>query len=236
MNILLVEDNMQFASLILKQFELDTDYKVTHSSDGEDALNKLKSNIYDIIILDIILPSIDGLDLLHYIKSENSLNNNSFILIATALSNERLFTELKNYGYDYHLEKPYKFSQILNIINFLNSRQMSQSKLVEKNLLDTFSTNYLEFAGISKQYKGYDLLKESFIYMTLIDTSEDIRITKDLYPYLSKKFNTEITSIERNIRHAILKRSNDNLPKLSNLNFLLSMKNAYNENPDKYTN
>lgn len=80
MKILIIEDEFNLADAI-KTMLSKKKYDVTIKTDGEEGLDEALTNVYDLIILDVMLPSIDGFDILNGIKEEGI---NSKVLMLTA--------------------------------------------------------------------------------------------------------------------------------------------------------
>ena len=112
LNILLVEDNMDHAELIMRSFD---DYRVAnkiyHVIDGEEALNFLfrrgeytdpkKSPIPHVILLDLRLPKIDGLDVLKEIKADEKLRSVPVVVLTTSDSEQDMAHAYNNHANSY---------------------------------------------------------------------------------------------------------------------------------------
>ncbi len=110
--ILIVEDNelnMKLFNDILKY----QNYETTTSTDGLDAYEKIKNNLYNLIILDIQLPKLDGFSLLEKLKNENISIPPIIIASACAMDSDKL--KAKEYQIDTYLTKP------IDINNFIKA-------------------------------------------------------------------------------------------------------------------
>ncbi len=85
--ILVVDDEIEFLEMIKMRLEANN-YNVITAIDGKDALDKVKSEKPDAVLLDVLMPGIDGIDVLRRIRKENA---NLPIFIITAFSNEERF-------------------------------------------------------------------------------------------------------------------------------------------------
>ncbi len=111
-NILIVEDNklnMKLFNDILKY----QNYKTDTAIDGLEAYQKIKNNSYDLIILDIQLPKLDGFSLMEKLQKENMQIPPVIIASACAMDTDKL--QAKKYGIDTYLTKP------IDINNFINT-------------------------------------------------------------------------------------------------------------------
>lgn len=117
--ILLVEDEPGVASFIKKGLE-EENYQVQVAYDGQMAWQLLSAGSYDLIILDVILPGMNGVDLCRKIRE--SVSNRAPILMLTALnSTENIVTGLDS-GADDYLAKPFKLKELLARIRALLRR------------------------------------------------------------------------------------------------------------------
>ncbi|CCQ92121.1 Signal transduction response regulator, putative heavy metal response [Nitrospina gracilis 3/211] len=124
MRILIVEDEKKVAGFIKKGLEEET-YAVDVATDGEEGQNLAEMNHYDLIILDLMLPKIKGLDVLAHLRGKNI--NTPIILLTAKDSVEDKVTGL-NQGADDYLTKPFAFSELLARIRSLMRRGQSETK------------------------------------------------------------------------------------------------------------
>jgi DNA-binding response OmpR family regulator len=128
MRILLVEDNKALVKSLKKGLEEET-YAVDVAYDGEEGLFLAETNSYDLIILDWMLPKVDGLSVLKKLRKQE---NQTHVLFLTARddSNEKI-TGL-NEGADDYLTKPFHYDELLARIRALIRRKHQvKSPLVE---------------------------------------------------------------------------------------------------------
>jgi DNA-binding response OmpR family regulator len=123
MNILIVEDEPSLLALLRKGFA-ELNYSVSVAMDGNMALTMLSKHSFDVVILDIMLPDINGLEICRRIRvSKNYVP----ILILTALSsNENIITGLDT-GADDYVTKPFKFSELEARVRALVRRASSSN-------------------------------------------------------------------------------------------------------------
>jgi two-component system response regulator (stage 0 sporulation protein A) len=208
--ILIADDNMESVNMctdILNTNEMEV---VAIANDGYDCLEKINMSKPDIVLLDIIMPRLDGLGVLKRIRQEMTANL-PIIIIFSCIGNERITQESINLGASYYLLKPFDFSILPERIRQLYgilSPQISITSSSKMNImnqdesLEAQVTRVIHEIGIPAHIKGYQYLRESIIM-----TSKDIEIinsiTKLLYPEVAKKFGTTSSRVERAIRHAI---------------------------------
>ena len=128
MKILLIEDNKDLALNITEFFE-STDNIVDYAADGLTALNLLLSETYDVVVLDIMLPGMDGFSLCKKLRDSNSID--APIIMLTARDREQ--DKLKGFsvGADDYLIKPFSLPELEARLNAL-IRRASQSVLGQK--------------------------------------------------------------------------------------------------------
>lgn len=126
MRILIVEDEKKVAAFIRKGLEEET-YAVDAAHDGEEGLLLAETNQYDLIVLDLMLPKMNGLEVLEKLRDKR--NNTPILLLTAKDSVEDKVTGL-NKGADDYLTKPFAFSELLARIRSLLRRGQSETQTV----------------------------------------------------------------------------------------------------------
>ncbi|MFN4812418.1 MAG: response regulator transcription factor [Bacteroidota bacterium] len=127
--LLLVEDEENLRSTIALNLELEG-YEVLCAENGKEALQLFKSNRFDLVVLDIMLPEINGLDVCREIRKEN---RNVFILFLSARSMGSERIEGLKAGADDYLSKPFNLEELLLRIEILLKRKNSGASLKSIN-------------------------------------------------------------------------------------------------------
>ncbi|MFC1727018.1 response regulator transcription factor [Patescibacteria group bacterium] len=99
--ILLIEDDQLNRELYAEILQ-DEGYQVEIATDGEEGYLKMKKGGFDLVLMDIMLPKIDGVNILRKLKEEKKLKGNKKIVLLTNLSEEALLSkgaEVKSYDY-----------------------------------------------------------------------------------------------------------------------------------------
>ena len=128
MNILIVEDDIEIAK-DLTQGLSENHFTCHHASDGKEGLSLALKNKYEIIITDLMLPFLNGLEMIALLRSHN-IQTPVLILTAKRSLDERVLG-LQNGGDDY-LVKPYAFVELLARVNNLMRRSQPSSLTTEK--------------------------------------------------------------------------------------------------------
>jgi len=103
-NILIIEDEEVLARMYQKMFAAEG-FKVTLAGDGQTGLDKIKTGGFDFILLDLVLPNLDGLAILQQIKNENLKSKNGPIIVLTNLEASSATKEAMESGADDYIVK-----------------------------------------------------------------------------------------------------------------------------------
>ncbi|MHA6251019.1 sporulation transcription factor Spo0A [Oceanobacillus sp. CAU 1775] len=176
------------------------------ASNGRDCLEMLDELEPDILILDIIMPHIDGIAVLNEMRQMDMVKRPQVIML-TAFGQEEVMKKAVEFGASYFILKPFDLDHLANQIRTMSNQESMikplKSKKVEKKLdLESSITNIIHEIGVPAHIKGYMYLREA---ITMVYNNIDLlgSITKILYPEIAKKFNTTASRVERAIRHAI---------------------------------
>lgn len=115
MRILIAEDDLAISATLKKRLEYN-DYEVTTTENGIEALNELAVNEYDILISDIMMPQMDGLELLQNIRKKKI---DIPVLFLTAKDNPNDIVKGLDLGADDYMVKPFEFAELLARIRLL---------------------------------------------------------------------------------------------------------------------
>jgi len=138
MKVLLVEDESKVANFISMGLQ-EEGYTVDIAPDGRIGLQRINESLYDIILLDLMIPEIDGLELLKRIREDGV---DTPVLIITAKSSKEDVVKGLDTGSDDYLTKPFSFDELLARIRVLLRRRKQPSSLTleYKDLkLDTYT-------------------------------------------------------------------------------------------------
>lgn len=118
MRLLLIEDDLKIAQFILTGLK-EAGYAVDHAANGEDGLHLASTEPYDLAIVDIMLPKIDGLKIIERVRNQN-INMPIIILSAKRTVDDRV--KGLRIGSDDYLVKPFAFSELLARVHALLRR------------------------------------------------------------------------------------------------------------------
>ncbi|MGC2109059.1 MAG: response regulator transcription factor [Candidatus Korobacteraceae bacterium] len=129
MRVLIVEDERRLAENVARSLRESAGYAVDMAFDGEEGLFLAESNAYDLIILDLMLPKLDGLTLLQRVRGNRS---GVPVLILTARDEKESVVDLLNAGADDYVAKPFDLGELLARAKALIRRGKGQSAAVLK--------------------------------------------------------------------------------------------------------
>ena len=199
--VVVVDDNEAVLSSVKKYFNNSELINIVGTfNNGKVALDYLINNSseYDLAILDILLPQIDGIKILQEMKN-NNINKKTMIL--SSFKDDYTIRRLQSYGVCYYMLKPIDLDilngRILDLFDESEKVKYSNDSTIEVEV-----SSILHNLGIPSHVKGYKYIREGIM---LLYSSEDSMhlITKEIYPEIALKFNTTSSRVERAIRHAI---------------------------------
>lgn len=228
--IVLADDNRDFCKVLKEYLSNEEDIEVLGiGQDGVEALNLVKEMQPDLLVLDVIMPHLDGLGVIEKLNTME-IPKMPKIIVLSAVGQDKITQTAINLGADYYIVKPFDFSIFINRIRELVLNKPVQGKLkpskatleasikmtrgdeglrIEsentesgKTNIETEITNIIHEIGVPAHIKGYQYLREA-IKMVIENVELLGAVTKELYPSIAKEFNTTSSRVERAIRHAI---------------------------------
>jgi DNA-binding NtrC family response regulator len=146
-NILVVDDEEPFRRLLKKELARKG-YAVEVASDGREALRLLRDRAFDVILLDVVMPGVDGVSLMKKLKEDSGAP--SIVVLTGKATVETAVEAMKNGAFDY-LTKPYKLDELAIVVDraYEFSRLSVKTKLLEQELVRQEAP--FEFLGKSRQ-------------------------------------------------------------------------------------
>ena len=217
----LVADNSEFAKKELRDFLQSSEeiQLITVVDNGKDAYRYIVDEEPDVVLIDVILPVMDGFTVIEKINGNRSLQKKPSFIIISSMGNQSMVEYACKLGVLYYMMKPYNLESMLHRI-FQGTISRAENERYRKkkehhhsmqeygmagymeNTLENDVTDIIREIGIPAHIKGYQYIREA-IMMTVNDMNLLNYITKLLYPTIAKKYKTTSSSVERAIRHAI---------------------------------
>ena len=218
--VLIADDNMDFVLTLQKYFDQKDNLEVIGiAKDGVEAFDKIVQLKPDVVLLDVIMPHLDGIGVLERLNSTR-LEKRPFCVMVSAVGQDKITAQAINLGAQYYVVKPFDIEVLIKRIEGLKNYSTTDSNrnftirepkatyieipTVEKTEenLEALVTNIIHEVGVPAHIKGYQYLREAI--MMVVDNIEIInQITKQLYPEIAHRYKTTSSRVERAIRHAI---------------------------------
>ena len=209
-SLLLVDDNATLTHTLSAYFARQEDVVLAGEADnGVDALETIAREQPDAVLLDIVMPRLDGLGVLRELKC---LEKQPRVVIYSALKNDGVVNRAVELGASYFMVKPADPARIHEQLRAVMSDgaapvsltpQPAEPPIVYARWTpDERVANLFLSIGIPAHVKGYQYLREA-VRMVMDDHSVINRITKELYPGIARRYGTSSSKVERAMRHAI---------------------------------
>lgn len=214
-SVAIADDNEVMLQLLDDIISSDEELSVVGvAKDGEEAYNVIKTKEPDVVLLDIIMPKLDGLGVLDRVKKDKTIKKTPTFIMVSAIGQEKITEDAFNLGADYYLMKPFDNEMIINRIKHVKQSMDTKNCEIRKvnayekaedykeRNLEADVTEIIHEIGVPAHIKGYQYLRDAIV-MSVADMDMLNSITKILYPTIAKKYQTTPSRVERAIRHAI---------------------------------
>ncbi|MBO8127708.1 MAG: sporulation transcription factor Spo0A [Peptococcaceae bacterium] len=202
--ILIADDNREFSDTLKEFINQQEGFELVGTAyNGLEAVEIIEDKKPDVLVLDIIMPHLDGIGVLEKLSS-GLLMHRPKVIMLTAFGQERITRRAVELGADYYILKPFDFSVLATRI-----RELAEGKTVTPYVsavkgksLEVAVTNIIHEMGVPAHIKGYHYLRDAILYV-INEVSLLGAVTKELYPMIAQKYQTTPSRVERAIRHAI---------------------------------
>ncbi|MEG1731127.1 MAG: sporulation transcription factor Spo0A, partial [Oscillospiraceae bacterium] len=208
--VLITDSGEDFRFLMADTISAEEDMTVVGvAGDGIEALSQIEDKHPDVVIMDLVLPKLDGMGVL---KKLSQGQQRPAVIIVSGFFNDHVVQEAAELGAYYFMPKPCDVPALLSRIRQVTAsrrltalssepRQGIEMYRQEENL-ESVVTDVIHEIGVPAHIKGYQYIREAII-LTINNMDIINSVTKVLYPEVAKKFNTTPSRVERAIRHAI---------------------------------
>ena len=232
--ILIADDNPDFANTLTNYIEEDDELEIIAiARDGKEAVEMILNTQPDVVLLDVIMPHLDGIGVLEKIKTAE-MKNNPLCIMLSAVGQEKIVQRALELGAEYYAIKPFDITVLLKRIKeiklYKQQPQFKNSNISNMNINNNYNyTNreiraqYIEISPEKKKdQENLEALVTNVIHevgvpahikgyqylreaiMMVVNNIDIInQITKQLYPDIALKYRTTPSRVERAIRHAI---------------------------------
>ena len=218
--VLVADDNQDFSHTLSTYINSQEDMEiVAMAKDGNEALELILNSNPDVVLLDVIMPHLDGLGVLEKLNSIK-LNNKPTYIMLSAVGQDKITQRAIELGAEYYVVKPFDIELLIKRIKEIkyfkpnrvmnNNNSSRESRYIEidsrsmkkEDNLEALVTNIIHEVGVPAHIKGYMYLRTA-ILTTYYNIDILGQVTKVLYPDIARMYNTTSSRVERAIRHAI---------------------------------
>ncbi|MBR6729092.1 MAG: sporulation transcription factor Spo0A [Clostridia bacterium] len=225
-SVAIIEDNKSLCQSLRNDIDETEDLEaVGVAYDGVDGLELIQNQLPDIVVLDLVMPRMDGLELLEHVQKAELAKKPLFIMIS-AISHDSVTQKALQLGAQYYMVKPLQSNEmLLKQIRRLTQKAPTPKEIsvlsqeaegfslagnhdknalspVNADNLEAIITSVIHEIGVPAHIKGYNYLREA-ISLCIQDKEFINSITKLLYPTVARNYQTTSSRVERAIRHAI---------------------------------
>ena len=211
--ILIADDNREFCGILKDYFSNERDFEIIDvCNNGMEVIEAVEKNQVDVLILDLIMPYMDGIGVLEKLN-ETNLAKRPKVIILTAFGQENITQKAVQLGADYYILKPFNLQvlgdRVKQMAFDITPRSESRGAVSNLNMqapapknLEVEVTKVIHEIGVPAHVKGYQYLRDAI--MLVVDEINYLgAVTKELYPTIAQKYDTTPSRVERAIRHAI---------------------------------
>ena len=192
--ILLADNSEEFRLLLRRTLEETGEFQIVgDTGDGNEAWELIQQTKPDVVVMDLILPGLDGVSLLQRIPKTIRC------IVLSAFCSQNMVQEVMQLGAWYFIPKPAHMDSLLERVRQAVRQEGSPLSLPT---LEADVTAIIHEVGVPAHIKGYQYVREAII-IAVQDMEVINAVTKVLYPEVAKRFHTTPSRVERAIRHAI---------------------------------
>ncbi len=216
-HVAIAEDNPQMLNLLNNMLEEENGFRVVGKADnGQDAYEMIVKEEPDLVLMDVIMPKMDGIAVMEKIRKERTGRKIPSFIMVSAAGSEQVTRDAFRLGASYFIMKPFEKDLLMekirrvcagkekNVPHLESSKvnpYMNREEYIRQNL-ENDVTRLLHEIGIPAHIKGCQYLRDA-IAISVEEEEILVSVTKVLYPSIAKRHNTTSSSVERAIRHAI---------------------------------
>ena len=216
LNVAIADDNARVVDMLDNILSKDAAVEVVGKAhNGEEVLDIIRRKEPDVVLLDIIMPKMDGISVMEHVKRDSTVKKQPRFIVISAIGQEDVTEDAFSAGANYYIMKPFDNETVISKVKGSKERQAARvthetsyravkeaAKEKSPHELENDVTNIIHEIGVPAHIKGYHYLREAII-MSVNDMEMLNSITKVLYPTIAKKYQTTSSRVERAIRHAI---------------------------------
>ena len=201
LQVAIADDNERIVELLNSMIRSESSMEIVGTAgNGEDAVEMIRKSQPDVVLLDLIMPRMDGLGVLEKLKEDKGMKKQPAFIVLSAIGQEDVTEDAFSLGASYYMMKPFNNEMLLGrlrsiqnrgekILNPVRTPGESERKRLpyETRDLETDVTNMIHEIGVPAHIKGYQYLRDA-IMMSVEDMDMLSSITKVLYPTIARIF------------------------------------------------
>ena len=202
--LMVVDDNREFCCLVRDYVRMQDDVEFTGAAfDGITGLDMIRNKKPDVVILDNVMPQLDGIGVLNHLQSFAAKDRPKIVTV-TACPTDEFMSNAYKLGVNYAMSRKTDVNEMIDRCRmvFNNKPMEAKNEKLKVEDVESMVTDMIHEVGVPAHIKGYSYLRLA-IMLVLEDRLLIESITKLLYPTVAKRFNTSASRVERAIRHAI---------------------------------
>ena len=215
LSVVIADDNERMVELLNTLIQGEKEMEIVGTAgNGEEAVKLIEKNTPDVVLLDLIMPGMDGLGVMEKLREDKTIRKMPVIIVLSAIGQESVTEDAFALGASYYIMKPFNHEMLLGRLKGLQKHGeklcvphqteaiKERGSVCEERDLETDVTNMIHEICVPAHIKGYQYLRDAII-MTVNDMEMLSSVTKVLYPTIAKHYLTTPSRVERAIRHAI---------------------------------
>ena len=208
-SVLIADDNTELARELSDYIATVSDIDVVATAtNGKEAFSLMHETKPDAILLDMVMPELDGIGFLKKLQN-TKLDKRPTVIVYSISTLARTVETALTLGADYYLLKPQSNERICDTIREFAKEPLPMHHDIANGIaksdnqdLETIVTDFIHELGVPAHIKGYQYIRSAI--MMVVDNMDLLNfITKQLYPDIAKAYNTTASRVERAIRHSI---------------------------------
>jgi len=222
--ILIADDNLLAAKKLFDKLSEYEDFEVISiARDGLETIELVEKERPDVVLLDMIMPKIDGFGVLEYSRAHETEDKPIYIVFS-AISQENYISRAMNLGAIYYIIKPFDeaviATRIMQLYSDVNKKKCSRTVYQKSNVaakpnkpfeneLKILATKYMREYGLKAHLTGYCYIRDIIVVAFDCYCQTGV-LPKGIYRVISSKNNVSVQKVERAIRNCIENCIEDN--------------------------
>lgn len=207
--IVCADDNIAVRRIFREIINQENDMElIGEAVNGIDLLTVIKDKKPKVVILDIIMPKLDGIEVIKKIRADESIKQKPIFIAVSAIGNDRITKEAFEAGVEYYILKPVDKDILIERIHWALDQDRAKKRNEELKRVNTYTDMEIKIMdillklGMPVHIVGQRFMRDALM-MTMNDRECVSSITKLLYPDIARKNKTTPARVERSMRHAI---------------------------------